>query len=390
MKKYLLLFFIASSLSASTIYPVQESFWQKFWRCGIYPSCYRQLGSTVTTINGTDTLSSSRSVINTNFSNLNTDKLETGSTAATLTVTTLTNTTANVGTLNLTNALTVPNGGTASTTLSLNQILLGNGTSLVKTVNGYGTSGQFLTSSGVGSAPTWTTGAFDGTLNYALTGSTYIKNLSASSTVANPLILNTVSYNTPSSQGSANTVLSNDGSGNLTWTSPSRTLSVNTTNAGTTQTSTTTLITLGIPANTLATAKALRITTQINVTPQNNTNCYYDIDFGTGLASTTVATSGVFDLSGNVMQFANWNIFMMASSTTSQLWTGKTEGYRVPADNDTPTVNLIAQTSLPSASLISVVLTSRNLAATTYIAFKARATGGSGTCFLTESIELIQ
>lgn len=34
-------------------------------------------GSTITTIQGTDTLTSSRSVINTNFSNLNTDKVET-------------------------------------------------------------------------------------------------------------------------------------------------------------------------------------------------------------------------------------------------------------------------------------------------------------------------
>lgn len=46
-------------------------------------------GSTITTINGSDTLSASRSVINTNFSNLNTDKLESGATANTLTVTNL-------------------------------------------------------------------------------------------------------------------------------------------------------------------------------------------------------------------------------------------------------------------------------------------------------------
>lgn len=65
-------------------------------------------GSTITTINGSDTLSSSRSVINTNFSNLNTDKLESGSTASTLTI----------GTLTLTNPLGASNGGTAQNSSS--------------------------------------------------------------------------------------------------------------------------------------------------------------------------------------------------------------------------------------------------------------------------------
>lgn len=45
--------------------------------------------STITTINGTDTLTSSRTVINTNFSNLNTDKLQSASYGATLNIGTL-------------------------------------------------------------------------------------------------------------------------------------------------------------------------------------------------------------------------------------------------------------------------------------------------------------
>ena len=47
-------------------------------------------GSTIITILGTDTLSASRPNLNTNFTNLNADKLQTGSTAATLSVGTLT------------------------------------------------------------------------------------------------------------------------------------------------------------------------------------------------------------------------------------------------------------------------------------------------------------
>jgi len=55
-------------------------------------------------------------------------------------------------------ALTVPYGGTGSTTLASNQVLLGNGTGNIGVVVP-GTSGQFLTSAGTGVAPTWTTAA---------------------------------------------------------------------------------------------------------------------------------------------------------------------------------------------------------------------------------------
>jgi hypothetical protein len=74
----------------------------------------QNLGSTITTIQGSDTISASRSVINTNFANLNTDKLESGSTASALTI----------GTLTLTNDLTVANGGTGVSTFGgTNRIL---------------------------------------------------------------------------------------------------------------------------------------------------------------------------------------------------------------------------------------------------------------------------
>lgn len=88
----------------------------------IFDSLNQSFGSTITTILGSDTLSSSRAVINTNFSNLNTDKLQSGDTAAALTITSGT-----VGTLTLTNDLTVANGGTGASTLT--GLLIGNGTS---------------------------------------------------------------------------------------------------------------------------------------------------------------------------------------------------------------------------------------------------------------------
>lgn len=91
----------------------------------------RIFGSTITTINGTDTLSSSRAVINTNFSNLNTDKLQTGSSAASLTVTTLTGTnfTTNGITQNTTATSTFTGGISTLGVNSTNGINVGTGTS---------------------------------------------------------------------------------------------------------------------------------------------------------------------------------------------------------------------------------------------------------------------
>lgn len=118
-------------------------------------------GATITTIQGSDTLKDSRGTINTNFSNLNTNKFELSDWYATTSAKHLTTlaSLSTVGTITSGiwngTAITVPYGGTGSTTLSLNQILLGNGTGIMKVVSGFGSSGQFLTSNGAGLAPTW-------------------------------------------------------------------------------------------------------------------------------------------------------------------------------------------------------------------------------------------
>ena len=131
-----------------------------------------KLGVSITTIQGTDTLKDSRTTINTNFSNLDAGKIE-NSTTSVAAITTLSNL-VSVGTITTgtwdASTLTVARGGTGSTTLSANQVLLGNGTTQLAVVAGLGSSGQFLTSGGAGTPPTWTTGSFDTTLNYTLTG----------------------------------------------------------------------------------------------------------------------------------------------------------------------------------------------------------------------------
>jgi hypothetical protein len=91
----------------------------KYLPMSYFDSPSTNLGSTITTIAGTDTLSSSRSVINTNFANLNADKLESGGTATTLTI----------GTLTLTNPLAIGQGGTGKTSFTAG-LVYGNGTTL--------------------------------------------------------------------------------------------------------------------------------------------------------------------------------------------------------------------------------------------------------------------
>ena len=213
----------------------------------------QKLGSSITVIQGTDTISNSRGTINTNFSNLNNDKIE-NSTTSVASITTLSNL-VTVGTLTSGalgsgfTAINVAQGGTGSTTLSANQVLLGNGTGAITIVQGWGSSGQFLGSNGGSLAPTWQSAATDQTANYVwtgnhnFTGTTSIKNFNASSTAANPMIWNGVSFNTPSTQGSADTFLKNDGTGSLTWSSPPWALV-----ASTTATAATSSITLTIPS----------------------------------------------------------------------------------------------------------------------------------------------
>ena len=153
----------------------------------------RSFGSTITTINGSDTLSSSRTVINTNFANLNTDKLEQSNYFSTTThnnITTLSALTS-VGTIATgvwsATAIGVGVGGTGTTSPTQHQVMLGNGSSGLK-VAGWGTSGQLLTSNGPGVAPTFQSASFDTGANYTLTGAwtfnTATTTIAATSTIA--------------------------------------------------------------------------------------------------------------------------------------------------------------------------------------------------------------
>lgn len=134
----------------------------------------QKFGATITTINSTDTISSSRATINTNFANLNSDKTEVSSSSIAA-ITTLSNL-VTVGTLtsgSLGSGFTtvvVARGGTGSTTLSSNSVLLGNGTGNISVVAGLGSSGQTLQSQGAGTPPIWAANTTDQAANYTWSG----------------------------------------------------------------------------------------------------------------------------------------------------------------------------------------------------------------------------
>ncbi len=223
------------------------------------------VGTTVTQISGSDKLSDLDTLINTVSSELNVGKMEISTTTLPL-LTTLVNL-VTVGALNsgsLTSnfsAIPVLIGGTGTTAPTVYRTMMGDGANGFTVASTTGTSGQFWTSGGAGAYSSWTTSSINETDNYNFTGTIFnIKNLFASSTVANPLVLNTVSYNLPSLDGASSTSLQTDGSGGLTW-NPSSELATTTTSGASifSSTASTTVFTFSVPANILGTNGAIHI-----------------------------------------------------------------------------------------------------------------------------------
>lgn len=145
----------------------------------------KPLGATITTILGTDTLKDSRAVINTNFSNLNTDKIEVATTSVgnitalpgltTANALTSASSLATVGTITTGRWNGIPilsaYGGTGTTTFPAYHVIVASSTGAgLMSVSGLGTSGQFLTSQGAGTFPQWTTSSVDLGIDYNWTG----------------------------------------------------------------------------------------------------------------------------------------------------------------------------------------------------------------------------
>lgn len=314
-------------------------------------------GSTITTINGTDTLSSSRSVINTNFANLNTDKIE----ATQTTLNSLTSATSLASLPSLSTIGTITSGiwhgtalgtqwgGTGSTTLSANQILLGNGTGNILTVAGWGTSGQALISNGGTLAPTWQSSSFDATQNYAFsgnnsfsgisnfTGNIYLKNLIASSTITISNGGAGVTYTLPTTQGAAGTVWVNNGSGVLTSSLPTSPkynfIDATGANAsgGTAYATTSSFV---IPAGTMTASSTWSVQAFVSNCTTSTSNCVvYLRDIGGTTFATCDFGSNTVSNDNGIIIFVGANQSSLSSQSTSFMgWintTGGTSGLKV-------------------------------------------------------------
>ena len=332
-----------------------------------------RLGSSITTLNGSDRLTDSRAVINTNFSNLNSGKFELSDWYATTSaqqITTLAGlTTANsltsasalatIGTITSgiwNGTIVTPTyGGTGWGSLQANTVLLGNGTTKIATTSS-GTNGQVLTLSG--GVPTWSSGTVDQTIDYNWTGSAFrVKNLHASSTAANPLVLNGVSYTFPSSAGTASTTLTNGGSGNLVNIFASQKIVVNTSPGDVVSTTaSTTIFSITVPANMLSTNNSIVIDIPISNFQLTNTNAmHFETAYGTATSSSRLsppATTAA--LRGTI------RIYLSGAGTTgSQKLTSSAffvENGVFTANADTDTAQFLVTDSLSVDSTVNQTL----------------------------------
>ena len=181
---------LALGTQAASIYPIptdESDFFtitglpQKTWtwKCRLIIFCWptRTLGATITTINATDRITDSRSTINTNFTNLNIDKIEVA-TSSVGNITTLPNL-SSIGTLTTgvwnATAIGVAYGGTGTTTPARYQVILGNGAYGLTVASSTGSTGQFLTSNGAGAYPSWQSSTVSLTDDYLWTGNHFFK-----------------------------------------------------------------------------------------------------------------------------------------------------------------------------------------------------------------------
>lgn len=162
------------------------------------------LGTSLTTIQGTDTLSNSRTTINNNFTALNNGKIEV-STSSMAGLTDAENL-AVVGTINTGiwngTEIDVAYGGSGSTSFPVGQLLLGSSTNPFGTI-GSGESGQALISQGAGDNPIWQTATVNQNIGYTWGGLHQWTGAAASITNTGTTTLATTSIDSLNVTGSA-------------------------------------------------------------------------------------------------------------------------------------------------------------------------------------------
>lgn len=190
MKKLLLNIFtplLVSIVSIFTLFNVPVSWFD-------WGSKDMVFGTTLTAIPGTTKISDLDTILTANFNALNNGKIENSTTSlphiTTLAGLTSASSLATVGTITSGvwsgTAILASKGGTGSTTLASNQLLLGNGTGILKTVSGFGNSGYFLQSAGANNPPVWAAAGTDVGADYTWTGfNIFSSALFSSTTITN-------------------------------------------------------------------------------------------------------------------------------------------------------------------------------------------------------------
>jgi len=147
----------------------------KIKTCKLRIPCYfrENLGTSITTITGSDTVQNALKVTtNNNFTALNAGKVET-STSTMFLLSSAPNL-ATVGTIGTGvwegTEIGAAYGGRGTTSQSEFRVVLGGGASGLSIATSTGVAGQFLTSNGEGTNPSWQTSAIDTSLNYTWTG----------------------------------------------------------------------------------------------------------------------------------------------------------------------------------------------------------------------------
>lgn len=197
----------------------------------------------------------------------------------------------------------------------------------------------------------------------ASTGTTTI---SASSITTNPLKINGLAYTWASVRAASSTVLSEDGSGGLTFETPFEQVIANASSQlSTAATATTTVQVISVPANTLTTAKSLRLSTVWTVT--GSQTCWIQIDYGTGSAT---STAGWIKQSNNGAAMET-DMRVFATSTTAVF--GTLSGTTNVSDG---TGTFPAQGGTAGSTRESGLYSTANITAQTYFDLRANCISG--------------
>lgn len=195
--------------------------------------------------------------------------------------------------------------------------------------------------------------------------------ITASNVNSNALVLNTLPYKFPSTRQASSTVLSEDGSGNLTWESPHGQLSAFNNTASTTGQSggafsTTTLI--NIPAGFMTASSTIEVKGGGGCTAQGSTtgNCTWFLRDGTGVTFASFSASPRTGNSNGSDSYGGFTFTVLPTYTTSAQTTENTCSINgLDFTGGGSTAVLQGCTSLPGGSATSAI----NLANATTINF---------------------